>query len=101
MTGLDFVVCISNAGYEASLDRGKRYRVLPDTEATAHRQVRIVDESGEDYLYPETCFSSAARLPSGVRPSGRPGGTLPERSEAASDRRTPGEVKAYNGRSEA
>ncbi len=78
MTGPDFVVCISNAGYEASLDRGKRYRVLPDLEATAHHQVRIVDESGEDYLYPESCFSSAGQLPSSVRPSGRPGRTPPE-----------------------
>ena len=66
MMGPDFVVCISNAGYEASLDRGGRYRVLPDVEATAHHQVRIVDESGEDYLYPVSCFSSVEEPASSV-----------------------------------
>ena len=57
MPGSNFVVCLHNAGYEASLDRGARYRLLPDEEAARHHQVRIVDESGEDYLYPESCFS--------------------------------------------
>ena len=57
MSGSNFVVCLRNAGYEASLDRGERYRLLPDAEATRHRQVRVVDESGEDYLYPESCFA--------------------------------------------
>lgn len=54
---MTFVICLRNAGYEASLDRGARYRLLPDEEAARHHQVRIVDESGEDYLYPESCFS--------------------------------------------
>ena len=58
MPGSNFVVCLRNAGYEASLDRGARYRRLPDEEAARHHQVRIVDESGEDYLYPESCFSA-------------------------------------------
>ena len=65
MTTPNFVVCVSNAGYEASLDRGKRYRLLPDTDAAErHCQLRIVDESGEDYLYPESCFAipDATRL---------------------------------------
>ena len=57
MLGSNFVVCLRNAGYEASLDRGARYRLLPDAEAAKHHQIRIVDESGEDYLYPEDCFS--------------------------------------------
>ena len=62
MTSSTFVVCVRNAGYEASLDCGKRYRLLPDAEAAGHRQVRIIDESAEDYLYPESCFSSANEI---------------------------------------
>ena len=59
MSGPSNVVCISTAGYEASLDRAKRYRQLPDAEAAGYGQLRVVDESGEDYLYPEHCFSRA------------------------------------------
>src|SRR5438094_1078043 len=44
-----FVVCVKNKGYEASLEIGKLYRVLPDKEAQGHGYLRIVDESGEDY----------------------------------------------------
>ena len=58
MAPSNFVVCLRNAGYEASLDRGTRYELLPDAEAAKHRQVRIIDESGEDYLYPESFFST-------------------------------------------
>jgi hypothetical protein len=46
-----FAVCIKNKGYEASLERGKVYRMIPDSEAAKHGYVRIVDESGEDYGY--------------------------------------------------
>ena len=60
---MTFVICRRNAGYEASLDRGVRYRLLPDEEAARHHQVRIVDESGEDYLYPESCFSRIGDMP--------------------------------------
>ena len=51
-----FAVCIQNRGYEASLERRKLYVVRPD--ATAHRDgdLRVVDESGEDYLYPADRF---------------------------------------------
>ena len=51
-----FVVCINNSGYEVSLEPRKLYQVLPDSEAAKHHQVRIVDESGDDYLYPESFF---------------------------------------------
>jgi hypothetical protein len=44
-------VCIRNKGYEASLEIGKLYRVLPDDQAEGHGYLRIVDESGEDYGY--------------------------------------------------
>ena len=62
MPGSDYVVCLRNTGYEATLDRGARYRLLPDAEAARHGQVRIVDESGEDYLYPESWFSGIGEM---------------------------------------
>ena len=46
-----FAVCIKNKGYEASLEIGKLYRVVPDESAQGHGYLRIVDESGEDYGY--------------------------------------------------
>ena len=46
-----FAVCIKNKGYEASLELGKLYRVIPDQRAENHGYLRIVDESGEDYGY--------------------------------------------------
>ncbi len=60
------VVCIQNTGYEASLERRKIYNVLADQEAKKHKMLRVVDESGEDYLYPEEYFLSVA-LPPAVR----------------------------------
>jgi len=52
-----FVVCISNEGYPVSLELHKIYRVLPDADATADGDLRVVDESGEDYLYPASIFA--------------------------------------------
>lgn len=51
-----FAICIQNEGYPASLKLWKIYRVVSDEKAQQHRLVRIVDESGEDYLYPESYF---------------------------------------------
>ena len=51
-----FAVCIDNKGNEASLIPGKIYRVLADARATKDGLVRIVDESGEDYLYHKSHF---------------------------------------------
>ena len=51
-----FGLCIRNTGYPASLELRKVYRLLSDEQAAKHRQVRVVDESGEDYLYPEGYF---------------------------------------------
>jgi hypothetical protein len=48
---INFAVCVSNDGYEASLEAGKLYRVIPDAAAEAHGYVRVIDESGEDYGY--------------------------------------------------
>jgi hypothetical protein len=44
-------VCINNRGYEASLETGKLYRLLPDAQGEAHGYLRVIDESGEDYGY--------------------------------------------------
>lgn len=52
-----FLLCVDNKGYEASLEVRKLYERLPDREAERHNQVRIVDESGEDYLYPSEFFA--------------------------------------------
>jgi hypothetical protein len=51
-----FVVCLRNEGYEASLEVCKIYRLLPDVDASNHQMLRVVDESGEDYLYPAEMF---------------------------------------------
>ena len=51
-----FAVCIRNEEYEASLDLRKIYEVLEDPEAAKHRLIRVVDEEGEDYLYPANWF---------------------------------------------
>lgn len=49
------VICVSNDGYPASLEIGKLYSMLPDGEPGLH-MVRVIDESGEDYLFPEDYF---------------------------------------------
>ena len=60
------VLCLRNRGYEVSLERRKIYQVLPDRDAEAHGQLRVVDESGEDYLYPATFFARLS-LPGALR----------------------------------
>jgi len=57
-----FMICINNRGYESSLEIRKLYEVLTDRSAEKHRQIRVIDESGEDYLYPEKFFAPV-RLP--------------------------------------
>lgn len=56
MTMTKFVICTRNTGYEVSLELRKLYQVLPDSVGSAHGQIRVVDESGEDYLYPSSFF---------------------------------------------
>lgn len=53
-----YAVCINNAGSEASLERNKIYVVLPDPRAEADGLVRVIDEDGEDYLYPADWFAA-------------------------------------------
>lgn len=51
-----FAVCIDNSDYRASLELRKLYEVLPDQQAGELQQLRVIDESGEDYLYPASRF---------------------------------------------
>jgi hypothetical protein len=61
-----FVVCLSNKGYRASLVVRRLYQAIPDTEASKRGLLRVIDESGEDYLFPEDLFE-AVELPTGLR----------------------------------
>ena len=56
------MICVDNRGYESSLEKRKLYEVLNDKIAEKHNQIRIIDESGEDYLYP-AIFFAPVRLP--------------------------------------
>ena len=51
-----FAICLNNEGYEASLEVGKVYRIIPDQEAAIHGYIRMVDESGEDYAFDANRF---------------------------------------------
>jgi hypothetical protein len=53
------VICLRNTGYEASLEPRKLYAALPDPEGERHSRIRVIDESGEDYLYPVDFFVEA------------------------------------------
>ncbi len=57
-----FLLCVNNNGYEASLELRKLYENIPDKQAESHEQVRIIDESGEDYLYPKSYFAPVRLL---------------------------------------
>ena len=57
-----FLLCVDNKGYEASLENRKLYEYIPDKEAKQHNQVRIIDESGEDYLYSANLFAPVRLL---------------------------------------
>jgi hypothetical protein len=60
------VVCVENDGFPASLEKRKIYIAMRDVDAEKHNMLRIVDESGEDYLYPKSFFRSIA-LPQAVK----------------------------------
>lgn len=65
MNASTYAVCIKNEGYEVSLELRKIYEVLNDNQARKHGQLRIIDESGEDYLFPEEFFVNI-KLPASV-----------------------------------
>ncbi len=67
-TSRRYVVCISNKGNEASLERNKIYVVLPDPNAEADGLLRVIDEDAEDYLYPAEWFV-AVEMPKAVQAS--------------------------------
>ena len=50
------VVCVNNKGYQGSLELRKIYQAIPDSGAARHRLLRVIDESGEDYIYPRDFF---------------------------------------------
>ena len=60
-----FAVCVKNEGYASSLELCKIYQVVEDTRAEEHGLIRVIDESGEDYLYPVEFFA-AIELPRAV-----------------------------------
>ncbi len=66
MQARQLVVCVDNDGYAASLEKRKIYVALRDAAAEKHNMLRIIDESGEDYLYPKAFFRAIA-LPQSIR----------------------------------
>ncbi len=52
-----FAVCLSNQGYPASLEPRKLYEIVDDPQATSKGMLRVIDESGEDYLYSASMFA--------------------------------------------
>jgi hypothetical protein len=61
-----FVACLRNKGYEVSLEGRKIYQALPDPDAEKHKHIRVIDESGEDCLYPQDFFAPI-ELPQSLR----------------------------------
>ena len=59
-----FVLCIENKENEASLEKWKIYQCIPDEDAEKYNEIRVIDEEGEDYLYPSEYFSSISLEPS-------------------------------------
>ena len=56
LTSRQLVICVKNEDYPASLEKRKIYEAIPDPVAERHGQVRVIDESGEDYLFPQEYF---------------------------------------------
>ena len=70
------LVCLSNDGYRASLERFKIYVALADRDADRAGMVRVIDESGEDYLYPKTMFAAVRVSPGLARAIASSSGSL-------------------------
>jgi hypothetical protein len=66
MNDTNFVICINNAEYPAALELRKIYQVIPDEVARDDNLIRIINESGEDYLYPDAYFL-AVDLPQPIK----------------------------------
>ena len=78
-----FAVCIDNVAYPASLESRKLYEIVPDDQAASLRQLRVIDESGEDYLYPAHYFRLVSVPPSLERVLRQPRRHLATRRRAA------------------
>ena len=76
------MVCIDNAAYPALLELHKIYRVLADDSAAAAGDLRVVDESGEDYLYPAAWFAAGVGVEEQVPPQKPPGRSKRSRCKA-------------------
>lgn len=63
---MEYAICINNQDYPASLEPKKIYQILPDPQAQKHQLIRVIDESGKDYLYPANYFISL-ELPEEVK----------------------------------
>lgn len=68
MENYQFAICLNNKNYPASLELHKIYRILPDDEAKKDGDLRVIDESGEDYLYPSGYFA-IIELPTNIQES--------------------------------
>jgi hypothetical protein len=77
-----FVLCVENESYPASLEVLKVYRALPDAEGQRHKLIRVIDESGEDYLYPKDYFVRVDLSPAARKRFARPS----ERTDVATQR---------------
>jgi hypothetical protein len=58
-----YAICVNNEGYAASLEKRKIYQVVTDRSALARKLLRVIDESGEDYLYPANRFTAITLSP--------------------------------------
>jgi len=65
MSKPEFAICVDNRSYKVSLEMRKLYEIVADADAEKHNQIRVIDESGEDYLYPATLFDRVT-LPENV-----------------------------------
>jgi hypothetical protein len=92
-----FVLCVENRGAE-DLEVRKVYRALPDRDAAANGFVRVVDESGEDYLYPADYFVSVALPPKAKRAWTARRGPVKRRSSSNKPLQRPGPCVARSGR---
>ena len=78
-----FALCLENGEHPASLERRKLYEVLPDEDAERHGQLRVIDESGSDYLYPREYFQPVDLSPALNRLVREKGGRRPPLPPAA------------------
>lgn len=80
-----YAVCVNATGYRVSLEPRKIYEVWPDADAESHGQLRVVDETGEDYLFPASLFRFLT-LPPGVDHLLRAPRRTPARTRRAASR---------------